>query len=49
MVLTGRGVITADKPGVTTARRFGIPEQTFRTLRQGARLVVSGSNGLLMQ
>ena len=40
---------TADKHGVAAGSWFGTIEQAARTVRDGARLVVYGNDGLLMQ
>ena len=40
---------TADKHGVAAGSWFGTTEQALRTIRHGARLVVYGNDGLLMQ
>lgn len=39
----------ADKRGVAAGSWFGTTEQALRTIRQGARFVVYGNDGLLMQ
>lgn len=40
---------TADKRGVAAGSWFGTTEQALRTIQQGARLVVYGNDGLLLQ
>ncbi|MEQ8788560.1 MAG: aldolase/citrate lyase family protein [Pirellulaceae bacterium] len=45
----GKIIATANKHGIAAGSWFGTTEQALRTIRQGARLVVYGSDGLLMQ
>lgn len=50
LVATIKKIInTANKHGVAAGSWFGTTEQALRTIRQGARLVVYGNDGLLMQ
>ncbi len=50
LVATIKKIIkTADKHGLAAGSWFGEPAQALRTIRDGARLVVYGSDGLLMK
>lgn len=50
LVATIRRIIkTAAKHDVAAGSWFGTTEQALRTIRDGARLVVYGNDGLLMQ
>jgi len=40
---------TGKKHGIAAGSWFGTPEQALRTIKQGARLVVYGNDGLLLQ
>jgi len=42
-------ITTADKHGIAAGSWFGTTQQALRTIRDGARLVVYGNDGLLMQ
>lgn len=50
LVATIRKIIqTADRHGAAAGSWFGTPQQVQRTMRDGARLVVYGNDGLLLQ